>query len=585
MSQLRTLFRLTFAIALAGMAAGEGRAQSVSPFAGGAWCGNVTPTTATVKVRLASPGLAARLALATNARLDGATYTASVVSSGANGNIVTFNLSGLEPHTAYHYGVEVSGVLRDEAVSRGRFRSFPRGAGSFKLALIGDGDPRDPDSRVHDAVAAEDPLLLLYNGDLHYGDITTTVVEDYRAMLDAVLNHPGQGALFRSAPVAYVWDDHDFSGGNNSDGTAPGGAAATTAYRERVPHYPIGPVDGTIGQAFTVGRVRVIMTDLRSAASPASLPEGRAKTKLGAGQKAWLKEQLVAARDAAFPLIIWMSPVPWIAPAAPGDDSWGGYATERAEIADFIRDNRIRNLVIFSGDMHALAYDDGAHSDYATGGGAPVIVLHATPLTRDGNAKGGPYTAGPFLGTQQYGILEVTDTGGATVQCRFRGMRLDEGAKFIVPFSASAASVETRSGAPADTTERVLVNISARGRLVSAGDSLVAGFVVAGKSPRTLLMRAVGPSLTAFGVSDAIALPMISLYRGPALVASNENWSLLDSPRLTAAFDRVGAFRLAGAGSRDAALLLTLEPGAYTVQATNLARSAGSVLLEVYEVP
>ena len=64
MSQLRTLFRLTFAIALAGMAAGEGRAQSVSPFAGGAWCGNVTPTTATVKVRLASPGLAARLALA-----------------------------------------------------------------------------------------------------------------------------------------------------------------------------------------------------------------------------------------------------------------------------------------------------------------------------------------------------------------------------------------------------------------------------------------------------------------------------------------------------------------------------------------
>ena len=47
---------------------------------------------------------------------------------------------------------------------------------------------------------------------------------------------------------------------------------------------------------------------------------------------------------------------------------------------------------------------------------------------------------------------------------------------------------------------------------------------------------------------------MISLYRGSALVASNENWGLLDAPRLTAAFDRVGAFRLAGAESRDIAL-------------------------------
>ena len=157
---------------------------------------------------------------------------------------------------------------------------------------------------MYDAIAAEEPLLLLYNGDLHYGDITSTVVEDYRALIDATLNHPQQGAMFRSAPVAYMWDDHDFSGGNDSDGTAPGGATARTAYRERVPHYPIGPTDGTIGQAFTVGRVRIIMTDLRSASTPATQPDGPGKTKLGAAQKAWFKQELVAARDAGFPLII-----------------------------------------------------------------------------------------------------------------------------------------------------------------------------------------------------------------------------------------------------------------------------------------
>ncbi|MFM8334736.1 MAG: hypothetical protein ACKODK_04185 [Opitutaceae bacterium] len=178
MTQVPAMIRLLLAIALACALAPGSRAQSAPPFAGGAWCGNVTPTTATVKVRLNSPGQAVRLALATNARLDGATYTASVVSGAVTGNIVTFNLSGLEPQTAYFYGLEVGGQLRDDTVSRGRFRTFPRGAGSFKLALIGDGDPRDADARVHEAVAAEDPLLLLYNGDLHYGDISTTVVED-----------------------------------------------------------------------------------------------------------------------------------------------------------------------------------------------------------------------------------------------------------------------------------------------------------------------------------------------------------------------------------------------------------------------
>ena len=561
-------------------------AQSASPFRGGAWCGNVTPTSATVCIRLAAAGQRVRLAVSPTEDLAAAVYSAAQDSAAAAGSAVALDIAGLQPNTAYYYGIEVAGLLRGEAIARGRFRTFPAGAASFKIALLGDGDYHDPDHRVYDAIRAEDPLLLLFNGDLHYSDIGTTVPEDYRVAYDGVLSHPVQGPLFRSAPVAYMWDDHDFSGGNNSNGTTPGGPAARVAYGQCVPHYPLRVGDGTIGQAFTVGRVRIIMTDTRSGSVPPTDPESTAKSNLGVVQKAWFKQELVSARDAGFPLIIWVNPDPWIGPAALGDDAWPGYATERVEIANFIKDNRVRNVVIYGGDMHALAYDDGSHSDYATGGGAPMVVLHAAPLTREGNAKGGPYTAGPFVGTQQYGTLEITDNGGSSIQCRFSGKRLGEGAKLIFQFAASALAVDPRGLTPTDSgTDRALVNLAARGRITSATDTLIGGFVVGGRTTRTILLRAVGPSLRAFGVTDPVPFPMLSLFKGATLLASNENWGLLDADRLTTAFDRAGAFRFLGTGSRDAAMLLTLDPGSYTVQASSTTGVAGSVLLEVYEVP
>ena len=563
-----------------------GQAQTLSPFVSGAWSGNVTATSATVCIRLGAAGQRVRLVVGTTEHLSPALYSAAVDSSAATGQVVALAMQGLQPNTAYFYGVEVAGGLRTEPISRGRFRTFPQGAGSFKIALVGDGDYRDADQRVYSAVQAEDPLLLLYNGDLHYLDLKSTAPEDYRAAYDAVLNHPAQGALWRSAPIAYMWDDHDFAGGDNSNGTAAGTEAVRTAYREYVPHYPLAVGDGTIAQAFTVGRVRVIMTDLRSASGPATAVEAEAKSRLGAAQKAWFKQELIGARDAGMPLTIWLCSVPWIAPAAVGDDSWGGYATERTEIADFIRDNRIKNVVVYGGDMHAMAYDDGTHSDYASGGGAPLVVLHAAPLTREGNIKGGPYTAGPFVGSQQYGLLEVTDNGGATIQCRFSAKRVGEGAKMVLPFSASVGSIDPRGGpVPGTSAERVLLNLAARGRISSPVDTLIAGFVIGGRSARTILLRGVGPSLAAFGVNDAVPLPMLSLYRGSTLLASNENWGLLDAGRLTAVFDQVGAFRFLGPGSRDAALLLSLEPGSYTAQASSPNGTLGSVLLEIYEVP
>ena len=574
---------LVFAISVAS-------AQTPSPFGSGVWSGGVTSTSANVVARFTAPGVRARLQISVNQSLKPALFSAIGTAAAAAGNTLTFTVQGLQPDTDYFYGVEVGGVLRAEPVSRGQLRTFPLGSGSFKIAFASCSDLRKPDQRAFDAIAAEKPLLFIHMGDLHYSDTDSTNPDDYRENYDAILNHPVQSAFYRKVSLAYMWDDHDFTG-DDSNGTAIGAATVRSVYRDTVPHYPITVAGGTIAQAFTVGRARVIMTDLHSAASVAASAESATKSRLGATQKAWFKQELIAARDAGFPLIIWVNTSPWIGAARLGVDSWAGFSTERAELANFVRDNRIKNLLMLSGDMHALAYDDGRNSDYAVGGGAPLVVLHAAPLTRLGGPKGGPYAAGPLIGILQYGLLDVTDTGGPTVHVRYSGKRVGEGTKLSFQFVASTAGIVADSigtgGLSAVTSgaDRAFVNVSTRGRVATAGDVLIVGFVVGGTAPRTILARAVGPSLAVFGITDALSRPTLTLHRGNVVIASNDDWTLTDAARLFTAFDRVGAFRLLGGANPDAALLTTLAPGAYTLQVTGVGGAVGTVLLEAYDVP
>ena len=551
--------------------------QHSGPFIGGAWSGNVSPTGATVSIRLNTTGTRVRLQVSKNESLTPAIFSSAVTTNANSGNTVKLTVQGLEADTDYYYGFEVAGVLRTETVSRGRFRTFPLGRASFRIAFGSCGDFRHPDQRVFDAIREERPLMFINMGDLHYSDTNSTVHDDYRLNYDQILSHDVQGAFYRSMAMAYMWDDHDFSG-NDSDTTAVGRDTARAVYRERVPHYPIGPTGGTIGQAFTIGRVRFIMTDLRSGAASPWTKESATKSKMGTAQKAWFKQELINARDGGFPLIVWLSSLPWISPAEVGADSWGGHATERVEIANFIRDNRIANVAMISGDMHGLAFDDGTNSDYATGGGAPIILMHAAALTSNPSAKGGPYAVGPIVGNQQYGILEVYDNGGPSVACRFLGTRVGEGRKMTQIFSGSVAGA----------SEKSLVNISTLARVSSPTDAIVSGFVISGSTNRSVLVRAVGPTLSAFGVNDALKSPMLSVHQGDRVIATNNAWAgptRAATQDVTDAFDRVGAFRFVDEGSKDAALVVSLAPGAYTVQVKSGDGTPGAALLEVYDLP
>jgi alkaline phosphatase D len=406
------LTRLTRAAAalsvllVGGLTAGALTARQPASGVRWAWSGGVTAHGAVVKARVARGGMPVRLLLA-RAEAAAATRERPFESVSDPNAGVAFDLPGLEPATAYEYRVEPQGG----APMRGRFRTFGEGPWNFRIAFSACADTGSA-STVFDAIRDARPDLFIHMGDLHYEDIGRNDAERFRRAFDTVMGSLTQGRLYRSVPIAYVWDDHDF-GPNGSDASSASRPAALAVYREFVPHYPLhdAGVSG-IHQAFTMGRVRVIMTDQRSQRSSSWRPPAD-RTMLGAAQLQWLKDELTAAVGA--PLVIWVNTVPWIASQGPGSDNWGSYAPEREAIANHIqRLGLTRRLVMLSGDAHMLAIDDGTHSNYAADaspGSRGFIVMHAAPLDRRTSMKGGPYSHGVSRQRGQFGLVDVSDDG------------------------------------------------------------------------------------------------------------------------------------------------------------------------------
>lgn len=125
-----------------------------------------------------------------------------------------------------------------------------------------------------------------------------------------------------------------------------------------------------------------------------------------------------------------------------------------------------------------------------------------------------------------------------------------------------------------------LVNLSTRAQVAAGDGALIAGFVVGEGAPKTVLIRAAGPALGHFGVPGALVDPRIVVVDAAQReVASNDAWS----PTVGPAADLVGAFPFAP-GSRDAALVATLAPGAYTAIVTGVNGGMGAALVEVYDL-
>jgi predicted Zn-dependent protease len=143
--------------------------------------------------------------------------------------------------------------------------------------------------------------------------------------------------------------------------------------------------------------------------------------------------------------------------------------------------------------------------------------------------------------------------------------------------------------AHSDALQRPLINISTRSFAGTGEEQLFAGFVVAGNSPKQVLIRAIGPGLTKYGVTGVNSDPNLVVYKDGVHIADNDDWTYSNQGLdgiLSPVFAKVGAFPLdTDKPGWDSALLITLPPGAYTAQVSGRHDETGIVLLEVYEVP
>ncbi|MEO5960739.1 MAG: delta-60 repeat domain-containing protein, partial [Opitutaceae bacterium] len=138
-----------------------------------------------------------------------------------------------------------------------------------------------------------------------------------------------------------------------------------------------------------------------------------------------------------------------------------------------------------------------------------------------------------------------------------------------------------------------IVNLSSRGTVIAGNGAFIGGIVIDGNIPKQVLVRGIGPGLVKFGVGGTLADPSVAIYdsQGQRL-AANDNWGDVtvaasagnNPPSVKVAAAEVGAFALEP-GSNDAALTITLAPGAYTVHVSGPAGATGAALLEIYELP
>lgn len=246
-------------------------------------------------------------------------------------------------------------------------------------------------------------VLMVHGGDLHYKNIAENRPDKYFEATSDVVRNDKISDVFRSLPIAYMYDDHD-SGGDNASGDSKSVPAVLDNYRRMVPHpvaknttFPEGKPPSY--HAFTVGPVRFILTDLRTESS-------RADARLmNDKQLTWFLSELGAFND--FRVVVWLSTRPYISEEGTTMDDWGAMAPgQRRTIADFIADKSIKNMIQVSGDMHALAADSGQHSDYSKEGGAGFPVFQCGPLGNVGSTKGGPYDVDGCKSIRYYPVAQ-----------------------------------------------------------------------------------------------------------------------------------------------------------------------------------
>ncbi len=216
----------------------------------------------------------------------------------------------------------------------------------------------------------------------------------------------------------------------------------------------------------------------------------------------------------------------------------------------------------------------------------PVLTLNtagiSTPVAINDNWGGLTNVAAAFTSVGAFALgptsldsaaLAAANVGGLTVQVTGKGDAAGVVLAEIYDNSSTRTAASPR-----------LINLSTLTQ-IDAGASLTVGFVLRGATSRTVLVRGIGPSLGLLGVPNTMGDPKLELFNNDtgAKLAENDNWA--GDPALSAAALSVGAFALADAATKDAVLLISLPPGTYSARISGVGASAGTAIVEVYEIP
>jgi hypothetical protein len=194
---------------------------------------------------------------------------------------------------------------------------------------------------------------------------------------------------------------------------------------------------------------------------------------------------------------------------------------------------------------------------------------------------------GPLVYQWARNGVAIPGATGATYA--FAKLQLSDSGAYSVVVTNAVGSVTSNAVTVAvGSSAGKFFNLSTRG-FVGAGDNtLIAGFVIDGTTPKSVLIRAVGPGLAQYGLGAAqvLADPVLTVKDAEGNdVCANDDWgAATNAASLPQAFDATGAFDLLP-GSKDAVVLATLAPGIYTALVRGKDSATGLALLEMYEVP
>jgi hypothetical protein len=260
-----------------------------------------------------------------------------------------------------------------------------------------------------------------------------------------------------------------------------------------------------------------------------------------------------------------------------------------------------QHALSFAHDQDLLLFDNGANSSFQSPRGQSRSYSSPRKYRLDLNARtatevwhyemgqtvmsrfcGSVYEDAPLNYLVDYAVVGF---GGPTPRAQFLGLNATGQRVFYYEYPTFACDTAyntspvhlERTAFPAVGPQAL--NLSTRGTVGSGANALIGGFIVTGSAPKTVVLRALGPSLGSAGITGALADPVITLYDASGVaVATNDNWATGGNA------SQISASGLAPSHPSESALYATLVPAAYTAVVTGKDATPGTGLVEVYDL-